>query len=109
MRKPKASNVSTLQERVIKPLVVVETKEVEERNDLILWTSDSKRVKSFIIEDAKELFRKLEGSKPKDVNSAREMIDIHNEYRFPLVQLDSINQKNVGIAYEFLIFLNESK
>jgi len=80
---------------------------IKDQNDIILWSFITKRKKLEILNDSIELIRKIGKNKPKDLNLIKKIINLHNEYRFPLVQLMDTTQKSIDIAYQFLVFLTK--
>ena len=80
---------------------------IKDQIDMIIWSFSTKRNKSEILNDSIELVRKIGKNKPKDLNLIKRMINLHNEYRFPLVQLMDTTQKSIDIAYQFLVFLTK--
>jgi hypothetical protein len=79
-----------------------------EKNDIIVWSYDTKRSKLLIINDSTLLIKKINDNKPINIYLGKKMINLHNEYRFPLSQIIDITQENVDIAYQFLIFLSKT-
>lgn len=103
MRKPTPSVSSVSDEALNNKAVIIEKK------DLILWSYETKRNKLIIAEEAMMLLSKIGNSKLKDLDLISELVNLHNEYRFPLVQLKNTTQKSIDLALDFLIFLSESK
>lgn len=77
-------------------------------DDLTIWSFDTKRPKVTISQDCLELLKKIQKDKPSDLD-LKKMLNLHNEYRFPLVQLMDVSQENIDIAHQFFIFLSQTK
>ena len=73
--------------------------EVEETvtDTLTIWSFNTKRTKSKISEESIQLLKKIGKNKPSDLD-LKKMLNLHNEYRFPLVQLMVMSQENIDIA-----------
>jgi len=82
---------------------------INEENDITLWSYDTKRNKLLIVNDSILLIKKINENKPINLYLGKKMINLHNEYRFPLAQLMDATQENINIAYQFLIFLSKIK
>jgi hypothetical protein len=99
------------QKKSIKPIIdsSAESLELKDQKDIIIWSFNTKRSKSEIFNDFIQLNKKINKNKPKDLNLIKKMINLHNEYRFPLIQLMDTNQKSIDIAYQFFNFLIKIK
>lgn len=77
-------------------------------NNIAIWSYGTKRTKTEVSEDSIELLKKIGKNKPSDLDLEK-MINLHNEYRFPLVQLIDTTQANIDVAKELFIFLSQTK
>jgi hypothetical protein len=86
---------------VIEPIIDV-------KNDIVVWSYNTKRNKSQIVDESNQLINEIGDYKLENLDLIKKMINLHNEYRFPIAQLTDTSKKSVDIAHQFLIFLKET-